>query len=87
MLTAETLPRLTSAPSAATSGQGNACRHDTLPRATILQRGSAASDIPDQSYWTAYDHYMVEREARAMRRIYVWTMLAKAWSGLRRLSR
>jgi hypothetical protein len=30
---------------------------------------------------------MVEREARAMRRVYVWTLLAKAWSGLRRSSR
>ena len=43
-----------------------------------------ADAVPDQSYWTAYDHYMVEREARAMRRAYVGTLLAKAWSALRR---
>jgi hypothetical protein len=26
---------------------------------------------PDVSYWTAYDHFMVEREARALRRRHV----------------
>ena len=43
-----------------------------------------AAAVPDQSYWTAYDHYMVEREARAMRRAYVGMLFAKAWSALRR---
>jgi hypothetical protein len=50
----------------------------------VLPRESVESDRPDQRYWTAYDHYMVEREARAMRRVYVWTLLAKAWMALGR---
>lgn len=34
-------------------------------------------DLPDRSYWTAYDHFMVEREARALRRRYVRVMIGR----------
>ena len=39
---------------------------------------SSKSDAPDPSYWTAYDHFMIEREARAMRRAYTWAALARS---------
>lgn len=41
-------------------------------------------DRPDQSYWTAYDHFMVEREARVMRAAYAWSLVAHGWQVLRR---
>jgi len=34
------------------------------------------SGLPASAYWTAYDHYMIEREARACRRAYVWSLVA-----------
>ena len=35
-------------------------------------------EAPDRRYWTAYDHFKVGEEARAMRRAYVYA-LAKQW--------
>ena len=43
--------------------------------------GSSA-ERPDRKYWSAYDHFMAEREARAMRRAYTSSLLA---AGFRRL--
>jgi hypothetical protein len=43
--------------------------------------GSSA-ERPDRRYWSAYDHFMAEREARAMRRAYTYWLLA---AGFRRL--
>jgi DNA-binding GntR family transcriptional regulator len=37
----------------------------------------------DPSYWTAYDRDMIEREARAMRRAYIWSSIARGWRALR----
>ena len=31
---------------------------------------------PDPAYWTAYDLHMIERDARAMRRAYMYSMIA-----------
>ena len=31
-------------------------------------------EAPDRKYWTEYDHFMVEREARAMRRAYAYAL-------------
>ena len=36
-------------------------------------------DAPDRKYWTAYDHFMIEREARAMRREYAYKLLGAWW--------
>lgn len=83
MLCSETYPLLPPARSATKSGQRRLAEHDPSPSATLLGSASAAGDVPDPSYWTAYDHYMMEREAHAMRRVYAWTMLANAWSILR----
>jgi hypothetical protein len=43
----------------------------------------ANDEVADSRYWTTYDHYMIEREARALRREYVYRMLAKGWRRLR----
>lgn len=39
-------------------------------------RSPTTSGLPASAYWTAYDHYMIEREARAYRRAYVWSFVA-----------
>jgi hypothetical protein len=33
-----------------------------------------ASEAPDTAYWTAYDYYMAEREARAGRRAHLYSL-------------
>lgn len=38
-----------------------------------------AEAFPDTSYWTAYDHYMIEREARAIGRAYLYAMIGRLW--------
>lgn len=43
----------------------------------------ADTDRPDPSYWTAYDHFMIEREARAMRHIHTWSLLMRGVEALR----
>jgi hypothetical protein len=43
----------------------------------------ANDEAADSRYWTTYDHYMIEREARALRREYVYGMLANGWRRLR----
>ena len=43
---------------------------------------SADAEHPDPSYWTAYDHFMIEREARAMRRAYALALLSRGWRAL-----
>ena len=35
-------------------------------------------EAPDRRFWTAYDHFMIEREARAMRREYAYSVL-RSW--------
>ena len=45
--------------------------------------GAPDSELPDKSYWTAYDHFMAEREARAMRAAYTYAMLASLWRAIR----
>ena len=53
--------------------------------ASPRQKGSATtSGLPDSAYWTAYDHYMIEREARAYRRAYVWSSVTTFAKRLRR---
>jgi hypothetical protein len=38
-----------------------------------------ADEVPDPAYWTPYDYHMMERDARAERRAYVYAIIA-AWS-------
>lgn len=42
---------------------------------------------PDRRYWTAYDHFMVEREARALRRRYVRATIGRTMARLLRRTR
>jgi hypothetical protein len=51
----------------------------------LLQRTPtvANDDVADARYWTAYDHYMIEREARALRREYLYRLIANGWHRLR----
>jgi hypothetical protein len=43
------------------------------------------AEAPDPRYWTTYDYYMIEREARAMRAAQIGALLAKGWQALSRL--
>jgi hypothetical protein len=56
-------------------------RNEAHHSVDLLQRTrpGANDETPDSRYWTAYDHFMIEREARAMRREYVYGLIAKAW--------
>ena len=79
----ESLQFLRAVPSTATTTPD---RRSALDPAQTAERSTVFWDfdhVPDQSYWTAYDHFMVEREARSARRAYVWALIAKAWSALR----
>jgi len=55
-----------------------------MPAAHPSVAAPADAERPDTSYWTAYDHFMVEREARAMRAAYAWSFVAQGWHALRR---
>ena len=54
----------------------------------MLRRGIDAavdgSDRPDQRYWTAYDYFMVEREARAARTAQIGALYARGVAALRK---
>jgi hypothetical protein len=61
-------------------------RNSTHDNAYLLQRTQAlVNDQPaDPHYWTAYDRFMLEREARALRRACLGSLIAGAWHSLRR---
>ena len=56
--------------------------HHNVDLLQCTQRGQDTEDRPDVRYWTAYDHFMVEREARAARNAYLYGLTAKAWRSL-----
>jgi hypothetical protein len=60
-------------------------RNATHDNVHLLQRTQAlVNDQPaDARYWTAYDRFMLEREARAIRRAYLGGLIAGAWRRLR----
>ncbi len=59
-------------------------RNETHHSPDLLQctQREADDEAPDRRFWTAYDHFMAEREARAKRREYVYRLMAKAWRRL-----
>ncbi len=59
-------------------------RNETHHNVDLLQctRGQDTEDRPDVRYWTAYDHFMVEREARAAQYAYFYGLIVKAWRSL-----
>ena len=70
-----------STPTSATAGPALA-GFEMLRRG--IDAGADAVDRPDQRYWTAYDHFMVEREARAMRAVHMGAMVARGVTALRK---
>jgi hypothetical protein len=60
--------------------------HDS---AYLLQRTQALVNevSADPRYWTAYDCFMLEREARALRRAYLGGLFDAAWTRLRAIFR
>ena len=51
----------------------------------MLRRGiDSAVDRPDQRYWTSYDYFMVEREARAVRSAHIAALCTKGFAALRK---
>jgi hypothetical protein len=40
------------------------------------------NEAPDPMYWTAYDYHMIQRDARVLRRAYVYSMMATLWKRL-----
>ena len=59
--------------------------HTTHAAPELLHRTpSVANDeAPDSRYWTTYDHYIIERQARAIRREFVYGLITNAWRRLR----
>lgn len=38
---------------------------------------------PDRRYWTTYDHFKIEQEARALRRAEMYALAGRLWRRLR----
>jgi hypothetical protein len=51
---------------------------------TRIEDAFAAADEgrPDKSFWTEYDHFMIEREARALRRAHARALFGRAWQSI-----
>ena len=76
---------------AGSSRTASASRNSVAPALAgidMLRRGIDAavdtSDRPDPRYWTAYDYFMVEREARAARTVHLAALCAKGVASLRK---
>ena len=63
-------------PGASSLGQ---CNHDN---GKLLHRTSVREDAPDLRYWTPYDHFMSEYEARVQRAAYFNALMARGWRKL-----
>jgi hypothetical protein len=50
--------------------------------AELLQRTQVGDEAPDSRYWTSYDYFVLEREARAVRRDYLFRLAARSWAQL-----
>ena len=55
------------------------------PRASRPLVATSVKDAPDASYWTPYDYFMIEREARALRRAVLIATFTNMARRLRRL--
>lgn len=56
-----------------------------VTRATRSVAVASIDDSPDASYWTPYDYFMIEREARALRRAALVATFTNMAQRLRRL--
>jgi hypothetical protein len=60
----------------------------TYHSANLLRRTpNDNNEAPDPRFWTSYDHFMLEREARARRREYLYGLIARLWRNLDRRRR
>jgi len=52
---------------------------EALLKQEIRERAASsdADEKPDSRYWLDYDYFMIEREARAVRREYVYALLER----------
>jgi hypothetical protein len=59
--------------------------HRAGPEATssTSRAGPGNEEVADPSFWTPYDYFMLEREARAVRRAFIFSIVA-GW--MRKLS-
>ena len=46
-------------------------------------RAPIADEPADRRFWTAYDHFMVEREARELRNAYIGAVVKRGWRWLK----
>ena len=80
-LSAADTPYLLNAPDRGALGRSQSLhRHKATGEQNVARRKSEA---PDPTYWTGYDLYMIEREARSMRRAYIYSTVATLWKRLR----
>ena len=61
---------------------GPTIRAGTHDNANLLHRTSGREDAPDPRYWTNYDHFMTEYEARVERATYFYGVATRAWQRL-----
>ena len=61
------------APARVSARQAASSEFSASPRE---QTPTTAGCLPDSAYWTPYDHYMIERKARADRRAYVYSKVS-----------
>ena len=57
----------------------------TRPGAPFASSGETPpnGERPDPRYWTAYDHFMLEREAHRMRNAHVYALVGSAFRWIR----
>lgn len=61
---------------------GSTFRAGTHDNVNLLHRTSGREDVPDLRYWTHYDHFMTEYEARVERAAYFHGVATRAWQKL-----
>jgi len=83
-ISSRTLHHVPTAKLLAPANGGPAATSTTSPRTGLLQRANAPIETPDRSYWTAYDRFMIEREAREMRRAHMQALFTKWWAAVRK---
>ncbi|HEY5309622.1 MAG TPA: hypothetical protein VIK97_14005 [Casimicrobiaceae bacterium] len=85
LATAETLSRYDEPGSLKASTRSPKTVAPVLAGFDMLQRGiDSAIDRPDQRYWTTYDYFMIEREARAARTTHITALCTKGVAVLRK---
>jgi hypothetical protein len=61
---------------------GSSLRQNTHDNGRLLHRTSGCEDVPDTRYWTSYDHFMTEYEARVQRAAYFHGLMTRGWQKL-----